>query len=61
MTDREMDLYDTIVELDIATTEELNLARCLVCGSWEEVLNSVLFIRTGFRSLEQYLEYEMEE
>ena len=61
MTDKEMSVYDTLVELDIATPEELNLARNLVAGTWEEVLNAVLFIRTGYRNINQYFEEEFEE
>lgn len=61
MTSQEMNLYDYMVETEIATPEELNLARCLVNGTWLEVLNSVLYIRTGYRELEQYLDAEEEE
>lgn len=56
MTNEEMYLYDYMVETEIATAEELNLARNLVSGSWLEVLNSVLYIRTGYRDLDQYIE-----
>ena len=61
MTQNEMFMYDYLVETEIATAEELNLARNLVSGSWTEVLNSVLFIRTGYRNLEQYMEALEEE
>lgn len=61
MTTNECIKYDMIVELGIATTEELNLARNLVSGSWTEVLDSVVYIRTGYRTLEQYISEEMEE
>ena len=61
MTQNEMMMYDMMVELEVATPEELNLARNLVSGTWTEVLNSVLFIRTGYRSLEQMIAEEMEE
>lgn len=54
MTKFEMGYYDFMVEQDIATSEELNLARGLVSGSWEEVLNAVLFARTGYRDIHQY-------
>lgn len=53
--------YDHMVELEIATAEELNLARNLVDGSWNEVLNAVCYIRTGFRTWESFIENEMEE
>ena len=61
MSLKEMHLYDYMVETGIATAEELNLARNLVSGSWLEVLNSVLYVRTGYRSLEQLQDAEDEE
>lgn len=61
MTTNECVKYDMMVEMGIATAEELNLARNLVCGTWNEVLDAVCDIRTGYRTFEQYLECEMEE
>lgn len=61
MNNKEIELYDLIVEYGIATTAELNLARNLVSGSWLEVLQSVLYIRTGYRTWEQFEENELEE
>lgn len=61
MTQEEMFLYDYMVETEIATAEELNLARNLVDGSWLEVLNRVLYARTGYHSLDQLLDAEEEE
>lgn len=61
MTNAEIRLYDYMVDYGIATTDELNLARNLVSGSWEEVLNMVLFVRTGYRTLEQMFEAEEED
>lgn len=61
MTTEEMITYDMIVEMGIATAEELNLARNLVSGSWYDVFRSVVYIRTGYRSLEQLIEAEEEE
>ena len=58
MTTEEMVMYDMMVELGVATSEELNLARNLVSGSWKEVLTQVLDIRTGYKSIEQMLEEE---
>ena len=60
MTTEEMVMYDMLVELGVATSEELNLARNLVSGSWKEVLTQVLDIRTGYKSIEQMLEEEEE-
>jgi hypothetical protein len=61
MTKKEMEFYDQLVELEIATPEELNLARNLMAGTWEEVLAAVLYIRTGYRNLWQMFEEEEEE
>ena len=61
MTTAEMVKYDMMVEYGIATVDELNLARNLVNGSWDEVLNAVCYVRTGYKTFEQYLECEMEE
>ena len=58
MTTEEMVMYDQLVDMGIATADELNLARNLVSGSWEDVLTSVLYIRTGYRSIEQMFEAE---
>jgi len=61
MTTKECIKYDMIVDLGIATANELNLARNLVNGTWEYVLDSVVYARTGYRTLEQYLECECED
>lgn len=58
MTKEEMIMYDQFVNMGIATSEELNLARNLVSGSWSNVLNQVLYIKTGYRSLDQMIEEE---
>lgn len=55
MTDKEMRDYDLIVEYGIATAKELNLAFNLVGNSWTETFNKVIYIRTGYRNLEQYI------
>ena len=60
MTDKELYMYDYMVESGIATAKELNLAKQLVDGTWEEVLNAVLYARTGYRTFDQYIECEME-
>ena len=58
MTTNEMAMYDQLVEMGIATAEELNLVKCLVPGSWTEVLESVLFVKTGYRSIAQMWDEE---
>lgn len=54
----EIEMYDYMVESEIATAEELNLARNLVDGEWSEVLSRVLYIRTGYHTLEQMMAEE---
>ena len=61
MTTNECIKYDQIVEYGIATAEELNLARNLMSGEWNEVLDAVCYVRTGHKTWEQYLEEIMEE
>ncbi len=61
MNEKEMHLYDYIVETEIATANELNLARNLMSSTWEEVLNAVLYIRTGYHDLQQLIDEEEEE
>lgn len=58
MMDRETEMYwDTMVELGIATNEELGLAVAL-CGTTKETMQRVLYIRTGYGTLEQMTEEE---
>ena len=59
MTDNMLFLWDNMTELGIATDEELRLA-CALCGTTEETLKRVLYIRTGYRNIEQILEEEEE-
>ena len=62
MTTEEMVMYDQLVEMNIATTDEINLV--YICGSWMnwmECLNTILYARTGYRSIAQMLEEEEEE
>lgn len=49
--------YDKLIEYGIATEEELQLVTT-VCGYREEILNDVIYARTGYRSIEQYEESE---
>lgn len=50
-------LYDQLVELGIATEAELNLVTSI--NGWnEEALNDVIYVRTGYRSLDQLVECE---
>lgn len=51
------DIWDAIVEHGIATEEELELVTA-INGYNEDALNDVIFVRTGYRSIEQLLEEE---
>ena len=51
------ELWDFMENYEIATREEIGLAVAL-CGHTVQTLESVLFIRTGYRSMEQFLEGE---
>lgn len=50
-----MNVWDTMVEYGIATSEEIGLVVALN-GCRMDVLNDIIFIRTGYRNLEQYLD-----
>jgi len=57
MTTPEMIMYDQIVELEIATAEEINLVwNCGEYPNWETCLNRIVYSRTGYRSLLQLFE-----
>ena len=55
MEQKMFELWDTMTEFGIATDEEIGLATALM-GRNIETLESVLFIRTGYHSLSQFLE-----
>lgn len=61
MTNKEIEMYDYVVECGLATQEELNLVKNIAGGTWEEVINAVVDVRTGYRTFEQWLECEAEE
>ena len=51
---KEMEMYDLMVECGVATADELNLAYNLVGGRWEDLLNQVCYIRTGYRTFDDW-------
>ena len=51
------EIWEKIVAFGIATDEELSLVTC-INGYSEETLNDVIYARTGFRDLEQYIDIE---
>jgi hypothetical protein len=53
-------LWEEIIYWNIATQEELELITS-INGFNIETLNDVIYARTGYRNLEQYKEYEIEE
>ena len=61
MTKNEMEIYDMMIETSFATAEELNLARCLLAGTWEYVLNSVCYAKTGYHTFWDYVWSEDED
>jgi hypothetical protein len=60
MTTREVEIYDYLVNACIATENEINLVRNIVDGSWEDIFNSIVYARTGYRTFEQFRECELE-
>lgn len=58
MTREEEKKYDTIVEYGVATEAELDLVMCIVPGSWTEIIDDIIYARTGYRSFEQWAEEE---
>ena len=51
------EIYDYLIDYEIATEEEVKLV-CCINGYNEEALNSILFARTAYRSIEQLQECE---
>ena len=58
MTREEEKKYDTVVEYGVATEAELDLVKCIVSGSWTEIIDDVIYARTGYNSFEQLAEEE---
>ena len=50
-----LDIWDAIVEHGIATEEELELVTA-INGYHDDALNDVIFVRTGYKNIEQLLE-----
>lgn len=49
------EIWNSLVEYEIATDEELDLV-CTGFGATIDNLNTVLYVRTGYRDMEQFLE-----
>jgi len=54
------ELYDLLIDLGIATSEEISLVTS-INGTSTDTLNSILYSRTGYRSLDQFNECEISE
>lgn len=61
MTDREMMMYDYLVEYGVVTSDELNLAFNMTDNGWSWTIDRVLQIRTGNANFDQWLAEQMEE
>tara|TARA_Y100001937_G_scaffold89204_1_gene120603 strand:- start:42 stop:221 length:180 start_codon:yes stop_codon:yes gene_type:complete len=54
------ELYDLLIDLGIATSEEISLVTS-INGTSIDTLNNILYSRTGYRSLDQFNECEISE
>ena len=52
--------FNYLVEYEICTEDEMKLVTS-INGYNEESVNDILYVRTGYRDMEQYLEYEDKE
>lgn len=52
--------YDYLLEYEIVSEETLNVVTS-INGYNEKALDDVLYVKTGYRDIEQYLEYEDRE
>ncbi len=56
----ENEIYDYLVERGIASEEELDIVTG-INGFSEETLNSIIYYKTAYQDIEQYLECEDKE
>lgn len=52
--------YNYLIEYEIVSEETLNVVTS-INGYNEKALDDVLYVKTGYRDIEQYLEYEDRE
>ena len=52
--------FNYLIENGICTEDEMKLVTS-INGYNEESVNDILYVRTGYRDMEQYLEYEDKE
>ena len=55
-TEQLNNMYDTILELGIAIREELELVTS-INGFNEQALNDIVYVREGYQTLDQFIEY----
>ena len=65
MTKEEMIIYDMIVEYNLATPDELNLAFNIANShgnaSWKDIYNDIAYIRSAYSTIEEYFLEEEKE
>jgi hypothetical protein len=49
-------MYDTMLELELCTFEEIELVSN-INGFNEQAINDIVYVRAGYQTLDQYLEY----
>ena len=55
-TDQLNHMYDTILELELCTFEELELVTS-INGFNEQAMNDIVYVREGYQTLDQYVEF----
>ena len=60
MNKKEQELWDFLVDYELATEKEIGLV-CSINGHNLDSLESILYSRTGYRNLEQIKEMEGED
>ena len=54
------EIFDYLVNYEICTDDELSLVTSI--NGWnDETANDIIYVRTGYRDIEQLLEYEDKE
>jgi hypothetical protein len=51
------EMYDEMIERGLCTFEEIELVTS-INGYNEGALNDIVYVRTGYNTLDQYIEYE---
>jgi hypothetical protein len=59
-TEQLNEMYDTILELELCTVEELELVT-YINGFNEQAMNDIVYVREGYNTLDQYVEYVNEQ